>query len=333
LYRVGGDNDWPFAAARLLGNARRLCLLPDSIVSTLFLTLAVARIARSRCSVDLVHFHGDYLEALAAGAIRLFGIPSLLTLHGRLSSRVLRAVGFVYRFPSHIVAVSSPIVSQLEKVGVPPGRVTIQPSGVDSAAFYPSRSTPARRPFRVVVASTLIPLKDHGSLIDAVHRLRAEGVDVQLELAGAGPERARLEKAASPAVRFHGQLARPELARLMQRCHVAALASVDTAQAGEGTPTFLMEAIACGLPFVATDAGGVPALAARSQAGVIVPQRRPDALAAALKWLTTDEKEYERRRRAALAFGPSLSWDRVAKRLEALTEELVDRRKLPVRRS
>jgi glycosyltransferase involved in cell wall biosynthesis len=54
-----------------------------------------------------------------------------------------------------------------------------------------------------------------------------------------------------------------------------------------------------------------------------VPQRRPDALAVAFKQLATDRAEYERRRRAALAFGPSLSWDRVAKRLEVLIEELV----------
>jgi glycosyltransferase involved in cell wall biosynthesis len=84
-----------------------------------------------------------------------------------------------------------------------------------------------------------------------------------------------------------------------------------------------MEAIACGLPFVATDAGGVPDLASRSGAGVIVPQERPDALAAALKALATDAATYERLRGAALAFGPSLDWDRVAKRLDSVVEQFV----------
>ena len=298
-----------------------------------FLAEALAFVARNRRSIDLVHVHGDYLEAAAAGAVWLLGMPALLTLHGRLSPRVVQAVGNVYRLPSHVVAVSSPIGKQLATIGVPLSRITVQHSGVDEELFHPPKRKPPASPFRVVVASTLIPLKDHGSLIEAVRRLGAKGFDVRLELAGVGPERARLEEASPRSVRFHGQLARPDLARLMRRCHAAALASVDTAQAGEGTPTFLMEAIACGLPFVATNTGGVPALAARSEAGVIVPQRRPDALAAALERLTTDESEYERRRRAALAFGPTLSWDRVAKRLEALTEELVDRRKLPVRRS
>jgi glycosyltransferase involved in cell wall biosynthesis len=282
----------------------------------------VAVVARNRRKVGLVHFHGDYLEASAAGAVRALGIPTLLTLHGRLAPRVLRALGYVYRLPSHVVAVSSPIAAQLESIGVPRSRITVQHSGVDEELFHPPERQPPAEPFRVLVASTLIPLKDHGSLIEAVRLVGVKGVAVELELAGAGPERGRLEKAASCAVRFHGQLARPELAELMRSCHAAVLASVDTAHAGEGTPTFLMEAIACGLPFVATDTGGIPELAARSGAGLIVPQRRPDVLAGAIEKLATDRAEYVHRRRAALAFGPTLSWNRVAERLEALSADL-----------
>jgi glycosyltransferase involved in cell wall biosynthesis len=318
LYRVGGEPGWPFESTRLTGGDQA----SSRARSLAFLGEASAFLARNRRSIDFVHFHGDYLEAVAAGAVRTFGIPALLTIHGRLSPRVLRTIGEVYRLPSHIVAVSSPIAAQLQSVGVPRSRLTVQHSGVDEELFHPPEQQPSAPPFRVVVASTLIPLKDHASLTEAVRRLDAEGIDVELELAGAGPERDQLQRAATPAVRFHGQLARPDLARLIQGCHAAALASVDTAQAGEGTPTFLMEAIACGLPFVATDAGGIPGLAARSGAGIVVPQRRPDAVAAALKTLASDGAEYERRRQAALSFGPSLSWDRVEERLEALIRDL-----------
>jgi glycosyltransferase involved in cell wall biosynthesis len=323
LYRAGGERDWPFESIRLAGTGRQWRHLPCRVRTLVFLTASLAFVARNRRRVDLVHLHGDYLEAIAAGAVRLMGVPALLTLHGRLSPRVLRAVGGIYRFPSHIVAVSSPIAEQLDGVGVPRRRITVQHSGVDGALFHPPERTPPAQPFRVVVGSTLIPLKDHGSLLEAVRLLQADGVDVQLEIAGAGPERARLEHAAPPGVQFHGQLERPYLARLLRGCHAAALASIDTPRAGEGTPTFLMEAIACGLPFVATDAGGVPELALRSGAGVIVQQRQPDALAAALKALASEDATYERLRRAALAFGPSLDWDRVAKRLDSLVEQLI----------
>jgi glycosyltransferase involved in cell wall biosynthesis len=323
LYRVGGEADWPFAARSLLGAVRNR-RLPRPLVSCLFLAAAVADIARNRRSTDLAHFHGDYLEALAAGAVRLVGIPSLLTLHGRLSPRVLRVVGFVYRFPTHIVAVSPTIAGQLEEVSVPRRKVTTQPSGVDSELFFPSRPAPGRPPFRVIVASALIQLKDHATLFEAVRSVQNDGLDVRLEVAGIGPERTHLERLAPPRTRFHGQLGRPALARLMRRCHVAALASVDTEHAGEGTPTFLMEAIACGLPFVATDTGGVAQLASRSGAGAVVPQKRPDEFAAALRRLVVDTRLYDSYRRAARTFGPVLDWDLVAQRLNCLTCAIVE---------
>jgi glycosyltransferase involved in cell wall biosynthesis len=326
LYRAGGEADWSFDSTRLLGSGRVWRHVPHPLRTLAFLTASLAVIVKNRRKADLVHFHGDYLEAIAAGVARSIGVPALLTVHGRLSPRVLRRVGRIYRLPSHIVAVSSPIAAQLDSVGVPRRRITVQHSGVDTGLFYPAEHTPPAPPFRVVVGSTLIPLKDHGSLLEAVRLLQADAIDVRLEIAGAGPERARLERLAPPGVHFHGQLDRPDLAHLMRGCHAAALASVDTAQAGEGTPTFLMEAMACGLPFVATGAGGVPELALRSGAGVIVPQGQPDALAAALKSFATDGKAYEVRRRAAIAFGPSLDWDRVAARLDSLAEQLVGAR-------
>jgi glycosyltransferase involved in cell wall biosynthesis len=317
LYRVGGEPDWPFSARSALRGAK-IGLLPRSITSSLFLAIAVAHVARNRRTTDVAHFHGDYLEALAAGALRLLGVPSLLTLHGRLSPRVLRTLGFLYRLPSHIVVVSPAIACQLEEVGVPSEKVTIQPSGVDSEIFCPAHEPPDAPPFRVVVASALIPLKDHPTLFAAVLLLQKGGFDVQLDVAGVGSERDRLERIAPPGTQFHGQLDRLALGRLLRSCHVAALTSVDVAKAGEGTPTFLMEAIACGLPFVATDTGGVPQLASRSRAGLVVPQRSPGEFAAALRRLIEDGRAYESFRSAALAFGPTLDWDSVTDRLDKL---------------
>jgi glycosyltransferase involved in cell wall biosynthesis len=322
FYRVGGETDWSFAATRLLP-ARIWRRLPHPLASSLFLAAAVVRTVRSRPVADIAHFHGDYLEAAAAGVVRIFGIPSILTLHGRLSPRVMRTVGFVYRLPSHIVGVSPAIAAQLERVGVSRRRLTIQPSGVDAQLFFPAPRPPATPPLGIVVASALIRLKDHATLFEAVRSLQDTGLGVRLEVAGTGPERDRLERLAPPGTQFHGQLERGALGTLMRSCHVAALASVDTAQAGEGTPTFLMEALACGLPFVATDTGGVRTLAARSGAGIVVSQRRADELAAALHRLATDEQLYASARGAAVEFGPSLDWGAVAQRVDALMQAIV----------
>jgi glycosyltransferase involved in cell wall biosynthesis len=322
LYRVGGEDGWPFESSCLVGTWRVPAGIPHQLLTPVFLAASLAVIARNGRKTDVVHFHGDYLEAVAAGALRLMGVPTLLTLHARLSPRVLRTLGFVYRLPSHVVAVSSSIAAQLEGVGVSRPRITVQHSGVDRDLFFPTDHVPPRPPLRVVVGSSLIPRKGHVSLFEAVRHLRRRGIAVRIEIAGTGPERAHLERSAPPGTLFHGQLDRPALADLMRSSHVAALASVDVGETGEGTPTFLMEAVACGLPFVATDTGGVPELATRSGAGVIVPQREPHALAAALEILATDATVYEERRHAAIAFAPALDWRRVATRVEALFESL-----------
>jgi glycosyltransferase involved in cell wall biosynthesis len=318
LFRVGGEDHWPFQATHLLRETHFHRRIPHRLVSAVFLTLALARIVARRQRVDLVHFHGDYLEALAAGIVRAIGIPSVITLHGRLSDDVLRRAGFLYRFPSHVIVVSTAIASQLARHGFDPRNLTIQHSGVDRRIFYPSGRVPANSPFRVVVASALIPLKDHVTILEAVRQLRREGLDVRLEIAGDGPDHARLRHLAPAHTHFHGQLERAELGGLMRECHLSTLGSIDTPIAGEGTPTVLMEGLACGLPFVATDVGGVAELASKSKAGVVVPQKNVARVAAELRNMASSESLWADRRRAALAFAPQLDWDVVAERLSAV---------------
>jgi glycosyltransferase involved in cell wall biosynthesis len=323
VYRVGGETDQSIGECRLLGDGRLWARLPHSLVSASFLVASVGTIARIRRTVEIVHLHGDYLEAVAAGCLRLLGIPALITLHGRLSPRVLRTVGFVYWLPSHIVAVSPAIASQLGEVGVPRRQITVQSSGVNREIFFPPLRRASIRPFRVVVGSALIPLKDHATLFEAVRILQRDGSDVRLHVAGTGSERDRLHQLAPPNTVFHGQLERPVLAEVMRRCNAAALTSVDAPEAGEGTPTFLMEAIACGLPFVATDTGGVPRLASASGAGLVVPQRDAAGIASAFQRIIRDKRLYGELRRAALEFGPRLDWDVVAQRLDAVMDSLI----------
>lgn len=323
MYRVGESAGWPFPAKRMLSSTGFWRRLPSGLVSTCFLAAILAEIVRERRAIDLAHFHGDYREAVLAGAVRLLGIPSLLTLHGRLSPRVLKRAGLAYHLPSHVIAVSPAIVAQLENVGVPRRKMTIQSSGIDPALFFPAREVPEAPPFRLIVGSALIELKDHPTLFEAVRLLQVEGLDVRIEVAGAGPERPRLEGLAPSGTRFHGQLERPFLAALMRRCHLAVLSSIDTRDSGEGTPTFLMEAMACGLPFVATASGGIPPLAGRSKAGLVVTQRAPDEMAAAVQEVLLDRALYGARRRAALAFARTVQWDRVSRRLDCLMESLV----------
>jgi alpha-maltose-1-phosphate synthase len=324
VYRSGGPPPGNVHGLRI--RVARLGWRNHRLRTAVFLARSVAYIVRNHRAVDVAHFHGDYLEAVAAGIVRAVGVPSMLTLHGRLSDRVLSRIGRVYRFPSHLVAVSESIRSQLAAVGLEDACVTVQPSGVNRELFHPARAIP-EKPFTAVFVGSLLPLKGLPSLFQAANRVSASGTPIVLHVVGAGPEEETLRASAPSFVRFHGSIARHEVAAILRRSHVGVLASIDTPTAGEGTPTVLMEALACGLPFVATGVGGIPALAQRSRAGVIVAERDPDAFAAALGQLAANAELYAERRASALAFAPELDWNAVVDRIDIVSRRVAQRRR------
>src|SRR6185437_9215841 len=127
--------------------------------------------------------------------------------------------------------------------------------------------------------------------IRAVAALRRDGVDIALDIVGDGPLRPSLESLIAElgmgnAVRIIGARSRDEVARAMGAAHLFAAPSV-TARDGdmEGIPVALMEAMASGVPVVATAHSGIPELVEDGVSGLLVPERDTDALAAAFRWL------------------------------------------------
>jgi colanic acid/amylovoran biosynthesis glycosyltransferase len=158
---------------------------------------------------------------------------------------------------------------------------------------------PARQrgdpPFRVLTAASLIEVKGHACLIDAVRRLKESDVSVRAELAGDGPLEASLrsrvrELGLEDEVVFLGRVSHEQLVREMAggKWDAAVLPSIiPTSGAQEGIPVFLMEAMACGLPAIGTESGAVPELLGEG-AGVLVAPGDPDALAQALEKIAAD---------------------------------------------
>lgn len=148
-----------------------------------------------------------------------------------------------------------------------------------------------RRPdvFRIVCAAALVEVKGHADLLTAIAQLRRWGVPVHCTIAGRGPLHAQLEQRASllhvdDSVEFAGFVQPVQLlARYRAGMYDAlVLASVSNGPAAmEGVPSAIIEAMAAGIPVVATDSGSVCELL-DSTCGWIVPPSHPDALARAL---------------------------------------------------
>jgi glycosyltransferase involved in cell wall biosynthesis len=151
---------------------------------------------------------------------------------------------------------------------------------------------------RVLNVAQLVPRKGQADLLDAIARVREHGVDIELTLVGGGEDRERLEARAreldiEDRVTFRGALGQDDVLAAYRGADVFCLTSY-----AEGQPVVLMEAMASGLPVVATRVAGTPELVVDGQTGLLVDAGRPDQVAAALERLAGDADLRQRLSRA-----------------------------------
>jgi glycosyltransferase involved in cell wall biosynthesis len=183
--------------------------------------------------------------------------------------------------------------SQLQVFLDPPdwSRLAILRMGVDAEHFHPRDGERDGGPLRVLTVGRLAGVKGQAVLLDAVAEAAGRGVAVELTIAGDGPERARLERQAADLgiadrVAFLGPVGHDDVGELY-----AAADAFCTSSFAEGLPTVLMEAMATGLPVVATAIMGIPELVEDGVTGLLVPPARSDLLAEALERLATRPEE------------------------------------------
>ncbi|HEY3280083.1 MAG TPA: glycosyltransferase family 4 protein [Gemmatimonadales bacterium] len=291
-----------------------LAPLADAGVRTRTLALPGRAYQRERAAIadlcrdvrpDVVHTHGYRPDVVDAGVARRLGIPIVTTVHGFtgggwrnrfyewLQCRAFR--GF-----DAVVAVSRPLARRLERAGVPRPKIHEVPN-----AWRPSGPPVGRDAARCVLG---IPPEEF--VVGWVGRLSHEkGPDVLLHalshvrdlpiaasVVGSGPLRASLQARAAALqldgrLRWHGTI--PDAGRLLAAFDVCVLSSRT-----EGTPIVLFEAMAAGVPVVATCVGGVPDVVSPAEAAVVPPDD-PVALAAEIRAVYRNPEVARGRARAA----------------------------------
>lgn len=251
---------------------------------------AARRVRRigSEQAFDVVHVHGDFLEARAGSRVaQHLGVPAVLTIHGALSKRWLRYLKSSTTAITTIVCVGSGIREQLQKLGIPPERIRVLSSGVDVDRIV---ACALRRPPGVeevsncdvvLFAGSLDPVKGLGVLLDAMTRLDSTRPKARLVILGDGPDK-RLIGARHRNVIWLGARERDDVYAWLHRASVLVLPSRPLAGKAEGLPTILLEALAAGTWVVASDTGSVLDVM-RSDFGGIVPPDDSTLLAVALE--------------------------------------------------
>jgi colanic acid/amylovoran biosynthesis glycosyltransferase len=174
-------------------------------------------------------------------------------------------------------------------IGAPEARMALLPVGLypDRFPFRP-RSGTAGQTIRFLSIGRLVEKKGHIYAIEALALVRAAGIDAKLGIIGEGPTRGELEAAIQRLdlgehVRLLGRRSQEEIARLADTADIFVLAST-SARSGdvEGQGLVLQEAQALGMPVIASNHNGFPEGLREGESGLLVPERDPPALAAAM---------------------------------------------------
>jgi glycosyltransferase involved in cell wall biosynthesis len=163
--------------------------------------------------------------------------------------------------------VSQDLAGKATELGVDPHRVNVVYDGVDETVFQPGDQSDARNKLglgsdpMVLFVGNLVPVKGTWVLLQACSQLISQGVNLTCHIIGDGPLRRdiasyiRVHKL-QDRISLHGSLPHHELPDWFRAANALILPSFS-----EGVPNVLLEAMACGTPFVASRVGGIPEIA------------------------------------------------------------------------
>jgi glycosyltransferase involved in cell wall biosynthesis len=239
--------------------------------------------------------------------------PSIALFHAQFSNETATTAliaahlsGRPFSFRSHTAPNPQLLVEKLQRAAVvlaisehdrnellaaaPGAHVVLSPLGIP----LPPAVEHERDPGLVVSVGSLIEKKGHDVLIEACARLRAEGLDVRCEIAGAGhlhdSLRSLIERlGVQDSVHLLGPLSREDVLARVASASVFALAAVPSRIGVDGVPVALIEAMAVGTPPVSTALSGIPELVSDGETGLLVEPGDVAGLADALRRLLTDE--------------------------------------------
>ena len=304
-----GDSWWPLVP-RLLRVARRH---PSGMLKAVgwalprFSLASWRRLAEAMTLVDEldgepVHLHVHWLNVPGGAAFlanKIAGIPWSLTTHAKdlYTTRVADAAARCEQ-ATFVATCTEANVSYLRTVvGVDPAKVVLCRHGVRLDRFTPGGRDP--EPGRILAVGRLVTKKGFDVLIEATALLARRGVDFRLDIVGGGPLREQLTGQVSSLglterVALHGARAQPELLEFYQRASLFALVpSVQPDGDRDGVPNVILEAMACGIPVVASAISGIPEVIEHEVTGILVPPGDPEALSYGLERLLADPSAAE----------------------------------------
>lgn len=260
-----------------------------------------------RLRPDVVHMHTAHAHTLGLAAARLAG-RARRVVSRRVDFPIGRASALVkYRFGvDRYIAITEAVAGVLREAGVAAGRITVVPSGIDPVRLEGADRARGRRALGVDDAMTIVGTVAHFAwhkglvhLVRAWREVASSRFDTVLVLVGHGEDEGMLRAAAhatgaAASIRFAGF--RTDVPDCLAAMDCFVLPSVL-----EGLGTSLLDALALGVPVVASRTGGIPEVVTHEETGLLVAPRDEPALARAILRILDDRALAVRTARAGRA--------------------------------
>lgn len=316
--RVGDDHGIP-GYVRI---GRSVPIKTNGSVARIALSFHLVRRVRALLDdsdFDVVHYHEPLVPSLPITVLRFHRGANVATFH----THARRNLGYYYGRPflkryfkrlHACIAVSVPARDFISRYFA--GDYRIVPNGIDTARFRPDR--PPIDELRTEGMKTLLFVgrmeqrKGFGVLLEAYAQLRRRRSDLRLVAVGEGPQREGYERQvdsfAIPDVLFCGRISN----EMLPRYYTSADLFCSPATGGESFGIVLLEAMASGLPVLASAIPGFTAVIDGGKQGLLVPPNQPRVLAQAIDTLLNDDDLCRAMAQNGVSTAQQYDWQRVA---------------------
>jgi len=242
----------------------------------------------------------------------------------RLNKQVDRKTRWALKEGRYFTAVSRSLKDEMVASGAIEGSIRVIPNGVNLESFRGQNVFESVKPY-LFSMGRLVFVKGYDVLIETFAKIIEENYDIELIIAGRGPEEDSLrdlvrKKGLSGRVKFVGFVDGEKKVSLLKGSRFCVCPS-----RREGLGSANIEALAAGKPVVAFDVDGISDIIEHGKNGLLARAGDSEDLASKMQILLRDEKLRERMKRHALGMVKEYDWVEIARRYESLYKEMISR--------